>query len=284
LNSVIQKISNAYIYSNFNISFSAAAYVLTTYLVFFNDEINFKIIVLVFSSTFCSYALHRVYPILKNKTINNSNIILWTKNHLSIIIFFMMVCAFASAITFFKLNLEGKLLLIFLAFTTLLYSLPLYKSKRLKDYPFTKVFLIGITWGLVCSVLPLISSNNLFANNLLVLTFLEKCFFIIAITLPFDIRDLKFDKIENVKTIPYLIGVSNTVILSQVLLLISLLIVMFFYQLSVFQILVYIIIYLLTFFLVRNANNKQSDKYYFLYLDGLMILLAVGLAFQKLIL
>jgi len=71
-----------------------------------------------------------------------------------------------------------------------------YNNKwlALRDIPFLKIFVIAFVWALVTGLLPLISSKDLIQINLQHILFLTKQFlFVVAITIPFDIRDMKYD-------------------------------------------------------------------------------------------
>src|SRR5690606_33529009 len=75
---------------------------------------------------------------------------------------------------------------------------------RLRDIPAIKAVLIAITVSYLTSVLPMLLSES-YSNKILI-HFAERFFFILAITIPFDIRDQKFDSHSFLKTLPLLIG------------------------------------------------------------------------------
>lgn len=292
---ILKKIFDSYVYSNINISLAAACYALVSYIQFNSLQpmqnkslqIDTHLILLIFCATFCSYSFHRIFPILNKSLKFESKIINWTKRNLRL----MLTCFFISGsvlfyIFIFQLNNTSKLLLCLLALTTVLYTFPLFKRKgssiRLKDLAYSKIFLIGTTWGLVCSTLPMLDVsfiNKSFSNQLFLLAFLEKCFFIIAITLPFDIRDLEYDKIEQVVTIPTKFGIQNTITIALILLGISFFIALSAYSLNRSQILAFTIAYLLTAIFIYASKRKQKDYFYFLYIDGMPIILILLLMY-----
>jgi len=288
-NSLVKKIIDFIAYSNISISAAAASYAAVSYIQFRtlaeyserSDWYNLKLILFIFCATFCSYSFHRLFPILNNSLKFESKIINWTKCNLK----FMLVCFIISGLALlylfmFHLNQESKLLLCLLAFTTVLYTIPLFKRNgralRLRDFAYSKIFLIGATWGLVCATLPMVNESSksiTFLWTHLTFSFLEKCFFIIAITLPFDIRDLEYDKIEQVATIPTKLGVSKTILLALVLLFISFSIVMILYDLNFGQIIAFSLAYTLTACALFISKREQKDHFYFLAVDGLPIAL-----------
>ena len=88
--------------------------------------------------------------------------------------------------------------------------------------------------------------------------------------LPFDIRDLKVDAYNEVKTIPAIIGVKRTQALSMVLLSVMLIIAFFLYEWNI--ILGLFLSVVLTAFFIK-ISPKQTEDYFFTGLmDGMMII------------
>ncbi len=129
----------------------------------------------------------------------------------------------------------------------------LYNSFFLDIYirkiPLLKVFYVGLVWALVNCWLTLPEFS--------IPIFLISFFFITALVLPFDIRDMKSD---TVKTFPMFIGVQNTKYVAYSLIFMSSLISIFYlkpiYAFSFFlaSIMSYIFIYF--------AENKRDDAYF----------------------
>lgn len=129
----------------------------------------------------------------------------------------------------------------------------LYNSFFLENYirkiPFLKVFYVGLVWALVNSWLTLPEFD--FA------IFLISFFFITALVLPFDIRDMKSD---TVMTFPKLIGVQNTKYLAYVLVFIACILASFNlkteFSISIFATSV------VTFILIYFSENSNADSYF----------------------
>ncbi|WP_144281075.1 UbiA prenyltransferase family protein [Chryseobacterium echinoideorum] len=129
----------------------------------------------------------------------------------------------------------------------------LYNSFFLENYirkiPLLKVFYVGLVWGLVNSWLTLPA----FDFPIFMISF----FFITALVLPFDIRDMKSD---TVQTFPKLIGVQNTKYLAYVLVFISVILSIFYlkfqYGLSLFLTAV------ITFIFIYSSESKRNDAYF----------------------
>ncbi len=99
---------------------------------------------------------------------------------------------------------------------TLLYAIPFYKSRNLRSLNGIKIFIIAMVWIGVAVLLPL-EYHNLNFRQKVFYQCLEIFFFVIALILPFEIRDLKYDKTE-LGTLPQKLGVSKTKWLGVILL------------------------------------------------------------------
>lgn len=69
------------------------------------------------------------------------------------------------------------------------------------------MFLISLIWSAITVLLAL---NEVNANAKVLMVFLERFFFIAAITIPFDIRDIERDSSEEIRTIPVLLGTAGS--------------------------------------------------------------------------
>lgn len=129
----------------------------------------------------------------------------------------------------------------------------LYNSFFLDNYirkiPLLKVFYVGLVWALMNCWLTLPEFD--------IPIFLISFFYITALVLPFDIRDMNVD---TVKTFPTIIGVQNTKYLAYMLVFISSLLSAFYLDkpYSTAFSLSGIVTYILIFF----SENKRSDVYF----------------------
>lgn len=129
----------------------------------------------------------------------------------------------------------------------------LYNSFFLDVYirkiPLLKVFYVGIVWALMNCWLTLTEFN--------IPIFLISFLFITALVLPFDIRDMKVDK---VKTFPSLIGVQNTKYSAYILIFLSIIIasqyLTFNYAVSFF------LSGIITFVFIYFSENERDDVYF----------------------
>ncbi|MCF4102236.1 hypothetical protein L1I30_11205 [Gillisia sp. M10.2A] len=92
---------------------------------------------------------------------------------------------------------------------TMLYALPVFSGNtNLRGLTGVKIFVIAFVWAGATVLLPLVAYIDLWQKDVLLL-FVQNFCLIFAITLPFEIRDLRFD-MAQLGTIPQQFGVKGT--------------------------------------------------------------------------
>ena len=129
----------------------------------------------------------------------------------------------------------------------------LYNSFFLDVYirkiPFLKVFYVGLVWALVNCWLTLHEFN--------LPIFLISFFFITALVLPFDIRDMKSD---TIKTFPMIIGVQSTKHIAYLLVFVSSILASFYLSLN--YSIAFFLTSIVTYIFIYFAENKRNDAYF----------------------
>lgn len=106
--------------------------------------------------------------------------------------------------------------------------------------------------------------QELIFDREVVLHSLARFFFVFAITIPFDIRDVKFDN-KRLKTIPGLLGIKKSHmigILSLVIAQISYLYLFIFHNLNVIYLVAISISIVIAGLLVIKSNEKKGEMYF----------------------
>ncbi|MEX2363528.1 MAG: hypothetical protein WD597_07885, partial [Balneolaceae bacterium] len=147
------------------------------------------------------------YNFVKYAGVANLHHLIQTKN-LQAIRLFSLVC-FAGMVYFaFQLSFDVLIAGAFFGLLTILYALPIFRAVNLRSLKGAKIFVIALVWAGSTVILPLMEIQNLFMRDA-VLEFIQRFLFVIALMLPFEIRDLKYD-LSELKTIPQSIGISRT--------------------------------------------------------------------------
>lgn len=243
-------------------------FILTTKL-----ELNW-LLGLIFFATLFIYALHRIIGISKVSEFREMEryaIIEKFKNHIT---FYALVSGIGGAICFWNVSFAIQLSLIVPGIISLGYVVPfLSGKKRLRDFNHIKIFLIAIVWSWVTVFLPALELGV--ATTLPVgLMILERAIFIFAITLPFDIRDLKVDSHSKVQTIPAVIGIEKTKKLGTASLTFALLAVILNWYSAGYNVKILLglfVSFLSTWFFIRQSDKIKHDYFFTGVIDGTMI-------------
>lgn len=271
----LRPIINLILYGNFWIAATAAAMVLQTQLLFTGQFSITPFVLFVFFGTLFLYAIHRIIGLNKVQPFQDHGryfVIASFKNH---IIFYAIVSAIGGFILFWYLPFRWNWMVFLPAILSLAYVLPLLGEKRrLRDFAFIKIFLIAVVWSWVTVVLAA-KEEGIPMTTALVYQFAERAFFLFAITLPFDIRDLEIDRFTDVKTIPSILGIQKTQLLAGV----SFAFVLLFAWLNVlistyswWNFLALAISVLSSFFIVYFAPKVKHDYYFTGLIDGTMLI------------
>lgn len=216
--SFLKKILEFYIFSNIHVAISGYCITKITLLKYevFENVVPF----FVAFSIVVSYNFIRFYEIKTNRL---QWFKMWFSTNKVLLFLLSLISLVGILLAFFKMNLSKNsiLLLTVFSFMTLFYVVPVIKFDRLevsfRNFPFVKIYSIAIAWAGV-SVLFSLSVYNVDFENDVWLEFIQRFLILMAIILPFDFRDLNYDKLD-LKTIPQLIGVNKSKFLGVILVL-----------------------------------------------------------------
>lgn len=98
----------------------------------------------------------------------------------------------------------------FVIFTfTIAYVIPIFGLKKnFRNFGGIKVLIVSICWS-ATSVLVPVAESQLFLDQKSIIVFFQRIFLIFACTIPFEIRDLKYD-LSALQTIPQVYGIQKT--------------------------------------------------------------------------
>lgn len=279
MNKQFWQILDFLLYSNIFIALCAVSQGMVTYWLI-QDKPDIYVLGLLFCSTLALYN----FSILQSKPEKPENSrfqrVRWIFSHYRLMITLTFISAIAIIPLSFFLNTSSKLLLIGLGLISIAYNLPIFsindKRFSLRNIPGVKLFIIAMVWAASCVLLPIfaIEENNSVAITLneTILLFSKRFFFIAAITVPFDIRDIFQDKSNELKTIPVIFGEKNSLLICQVLLATYLILLFSFTERIDGNFFALSLTIFLSGWLIFKSKWKKNEYYYFLFLDGTMIL------------
>ncbi|MCP4443209.1 MAG: UbiA family prenyltransferase [Aureispira sp.] len=267
-----QSIIDFLLYSHLFIAFCAIAMTAQTFFLLDYDwQLAWPLLLLVFSATLVVYALHRLISLDKIKKSLHTQRYKTIRRYALHIKVYAAVAMLLGVFSFFYLQRVTQFLLILPALLSVGYVVPFLggQKKRLRDINFIKIFLIAGVWAYVTVCLPFAELGLLHTSKLWYWG-VERAIFIFIITLPFDIRDWEIDKAAGVQTLPATLGVQATLILVTILTIVWLILVFLLYPLSIFYGL--LVSGLTTYLLVLRSPKQSNDYYFTAVMDGTMLI------------
>lgn len=244
------------IFYNFLIAFCALA--LTAYFaIIFNSNFPLPYYVFNFFGTLAVYNFLRHYRDFDS----------FLKDKKSLLFRIIAASVLFCGIAFMALPLGAKLYYSPLILLVIGYGFPVFNHASLRSVPFIKIFIISIVWVLSASSVIFFSNPVADVTAKKIAFMLAQIFFFVAITLPFDIKDVIYDRI---KTIPNTIGVEKSVAISQLCMAAYICLVLVFGTNPVFK-MAHVVFSLLTLYVIYR--QKDIHKLYSLYylVDGLIL-------------
>lgn len=226
-------------------------------------------------STLVAYNGQRL---LKAKEGKNTPWLSWVKTHTKPLLGITLFSALVAGICLLQIiqfKYDSLLLLIFASVSSVFYVIRI-GNKNAREVPYLKIHLIAFTWVFVIVLFPLLN-ENCEANALWI--FVAHYFYVVGVTIPFDIRDLKYDDPSH-KTIPQVLGVFFAKINGIILL-------MLFFGIMLWQepaLICNWIFHLavgIQIILVAFMNEKRSDFYCAGLIDGAILLLGMSYFFTE---
>lgn len=230
------------------------------------------------SGTFFYYGLHDYYTkvLTTKKTINSDRQLFWNR-HYRQMLSAMLVVAMLAVWLGMKTYTPFRLLVFLLGgFITLFYSFPLLPFPglhRWKEHALIKLTILSGMWAAICTFIVMPAYETL--TWPIVWLFLLRWLFMIALCLPFEVRDANLDKAVMKKTLPEMFGQKGLLILLIICLmgyLTLLAIAQLQHWLSVLTVLAAIVHLAYTSFLIRKSILKTYPPIMYLWLDVQIIL------------
>lgn len=267
------KLSSFFLISNLFISVCVVALFQSSALLLNVDASH--LLPFVFFSTLFSYNFQRYVRFKSSK--NGFSQLEWIRNREWSLKGLTLISLVLSIYYSLSLSVNSFYILIPAVAITLLYPFSIRFSDysiRLRETPRLKIFLIVIVWTIVSVGLVVVECAVPFSDEVCLLI-ASRFFFVFSITIPFDIRDLKYDK-HYMKTIPQMFGVktSKQIALWSLALYELMSILHFFVAGFSFSLLIGLLFTsLYVGFLIYKTNEERSDTFYTFWLEGSSIVM-----------
>ncbi|MBP9151941.1 MAG: UbiA family prenyltransferase [Flavobacteriales bacterium] len=268
-----------FVFGSWWVSLCAAAMGLLTWLELTGTWWNAPIFVFIFGSTLVIYNLNMISGLEELRIMGtHSERHHWCMDNEQLMKFTLVIGLILTAVSVWFLNNVIWLLMIPLGVVSIAYTIPVIRKNaariRLREIGLWKIFLIASVWTGMTVILPAVHLYGL--DQIMELISwrlaLGRFLFILAITIPFDIRDLVNDAKKEIRTIPSTIGWKKSIVLSQLLLLSFLLLVWLRIGISHPYFIGYLGSAILTMLCVSIATPNRSDYYCSFWMEGTMML------------
>ena len=273
---IIEKIFNFYIFSNIHVAI--AAFCLTKITLLEYGIENHLLPIFVFFSTIAAYNFIRLYRITKVQHWLNHFLNKNKKTVLGLTLISVFILIYQS----FFLQLKTLFALVPFGLFSLFYVVPILKKNdspiALRSISFLKLFLIAFSWAGVTVLVPFINYNiELHSKEIII--FIQRFLILLAITIPFDIRDMNFDNV-NLKTLPQYIGIKKSKVVGLFLLMLFLGLE-FFKGSTESNYRINFIIALISLFFLLKATEDQNKYYSAFFVESIPIFWLLLVVFMK---
>lgn len=265
-----KRIFNFYLNSSIHVALAVTAF---TAITMFNLKLSIDIdlLLFVFFSTVIGYNLTKY-------TGSHESPEAGSKPSKAIVIF-SLISFFPLLYFMFKQPFIVILISGFMGLITVSYSWPfLWRRSNLRDITGLKIFVIASVWTVVTVLLPVLS-NGFDINKNLIIELLQRFIFVLVLTLPFDIRDVRFDTYQ-LGTIPQIIGIKRARVMGVILLCLVVLAEFLKTPLLIDQALILTAVSIVTAFFVMKSVVKQTQYYASFWVESVPVIWCLILIFQ----
>jgi 4-hydroxybenzoate polyprenyltransferase len=260
------------VFSNILVAFCVLALAISSELLL--ETGNHQISQFVFFATLFTYNFQRVVRVKKGANHVRKQ---WLIQNSIVIFFLLSVSAFVSAYHFIDFKIQTQITILFAGLLSILYPFGLRKI------PFSKIFVISLVWT-ISTMLLLVLENNVQFSQHIVFHLVSRFLFVFAITIPFDIRDLKYDS-HKLRTIPLFFGVPKARIIAIISVFICGIIAIFQFSENALissNLLALILLYFMASIFIIKSDENKGEMYFSFWVESLSIALYFFLAISSL--
>ncbi len=157
------------------------------------------------------------------------------------------------------------------------YVLPLMTGgRRLRDLGWSKIIMIGWSWAWLTAFLPAYYFLHQ-PLHLAIIMGVERMFFILAITIPFEIRDMTIDQSVGLQTMPSRFGLKRSIRWGRFFCVVIILLAAFLslHYINEAYVLTMILMCIFTVWILHKSAVIKDDYFFSGITDGSMILTVV---------
>lgn len=266
---ILKAIFRFYINASIHVALAVVALTLFTYLEF-GMALDLELLTFVFLSSITGYNFVKYAPIAKlyHRRLTNQ---------LKLIQVFSFMAFIGLCVNVFFVNFQILLISSVLSILTILYAVPI-GQKNLREISILKVFVIALIWTTTTFVFPFLNNNHdiLVLSSSWYFSFAERFLWVVLLMIPFEIRDLRYDK-TYLKTLVSVLGIQNIKWVSIVVLVLLTLHKLIYFDIN--EIRLYLFIYITLALVIIFSRSQQKLYFASFWVESLPIfwLLAINL-------
>lgn len=277
------RISDFFIFSNFYVAMPVSGLAVATFYLA-KETVDWIPIAFIYLATLALYNIHRLVGLEQIPEADLSLRHTWTLNHKPITKALIGMAVLGLAVLLYWFSWSQLIILAIPGVIAAGYTLPIFKKGkkiwRLRDVPFIKIWLVSFTVSFITTYFPLsfVMPFEWMNTPEIHWMFVSRVFFIFAITIPFDIRDLTFDSTGKINTVPMLFGIERSKQIGLLFLLIFAGISFWQYKFNISSSFALLLSALISGWII-NYCNEDSDEYYYSFLVEGTMLIQFGLVY-----
>jgi 4-hydroxybenzoate polyprenyltransferase len=279
------KLLRAVIYSNIYVALVLGLLTLSSYAIISNIDWHLYTVLSVFFGSFILYNFHRLYKIDFIPKDQLSERHLWVLQRANALKISMGLALFAMMILLPNYNADTIVCLIPAGLISVGYTIPIVPTetgwRRLRDIPFTKPLIISLVVSYLTLAFPVFEQWGFaeLKHQVFVKLFAERMLFLLAVTIPFDMRDLASDKASGLETLATQFGFEQNKKVGLVTLVAWFAMVVwriYIVQFEWMDLAFGSTLLLILLFAYWQTSPKRSDMFYVLIFEGAILLYAIG--------
>jgi len=275
--SIAEGLFDTYLFGNVHIALCAVALTKATEFVL-HLHIRNELLAFVFCATLFGYNLQRLPTALRNRGVHPKfRRHHWNSQHPALLTVLSVLSATAFAWSASRIYRRSQIVALVPAALSFTYAFPIIPIKQrwieLREIPGIKIFVIATSWACSCVLIPVAAAHR---DGLPWLTIpaalwgLACGLLTFALTVPFDIRDLRCDD-ARLRTLPGLLGVRASIAIAIGALLVSAAILWIVARHP--QALAYSVWCVIASFFIYKSSPERHEYYFSFLTDGLLVLL-----------
>jgi hypothetical protein len=255
-----KQLFDLYIHSGIHVALAVASFAGITFI-HFDSAIELPLLLFAALCTIFGYNLTRIrnlYDLKRN-----------IRNHFQTAV--ILLSGGGALWLAFDMPIEVVILAVSGGVFTLLYN-GLFTSDRflLREVTGIKIFLIALVWSGVTVLMPVLFIAKATIAEVLIL-FFQRFLFVMALTIPFDIRDVRTDDYQ-LATLPQVLGIKRARILGLLLITLVLFSELLFWPHTGNQTVVILLISVITVIAILNTRVRQHRYFAAFWVEGIPIL------------